>query len=224
MASWKKYALGWLWLFSGATTWAQSGACGNPFQNHFGPFDYRSAKHSDLHMVERVHFTPGIESLSKPNTTTLTHIAGDITYTLHVFPNHHRALAAMARLAQQRQTDQPPSARYSVNCYFERALTFRPDDNVARMLYAQYLISTKHNSLALAHVRHVQKLAPDSAMTQRNVALLALELGELQLARQAAERAAELGDRDVTLVQRLQAAGAAPATAEAIATQGSAAQ
>jgi hypothetical protein len=43
--------------------------CGNPFVNHFGPFDYRIAPVADRELVERFHFTPETEQL-KPGSGT----------------------------------------------------------------------------------------------------------------------------------------------------------
>jgi hypothetical protein len=186
---------------------AQDNGCGSPFENHFGPFDYRSARRADLHLVERIHFTPGIESLTRPGTTTPGEMAGDVTYTLHVFPNHHRALITMTRLADRHNTNRPPGARYSVECYFERAVMFRPDDNVARLLYAQYLGRTKRQAAGLDQVRQAIARASDSGLSHYNIGLVALELGDANLAIAQAHRARELGYTATDLEQRLRTAG-----------------
>ena len=100
--------------------------CGNPFVNHFGPWDYRSASAHELRTVESVHFTPGVESMTQAATTVATRMAADVGYTLHVFPNHHRALITMVRLGEKQQSPQPLGAKFTVDCYFQRAVQFRP--------------------------------------------------------------------------------------------------
>ena len=102
----------------------------------YGPYDYRTDK-DKLPLVENAHFTPGVEQFFERKTG---YFGADIGYTLYRFPNHHRALDAMVRLSKRERTDKPRGATFSTECYFERALRFRKDDVVARMLYAEYLV------------------------------------------------------------------------------------
>ena len=51
-----------------ASTIAQELACGS-LNNHFGPFDYRTARAEDKNMVERAHFTPKVENLIRGHTS-----------------------------------------------------------------------------------------------------------------------------------------------------------
>jgi hypothetical protein len=44
--------------------------CGNPFVNHYGPFDYRTATASTRKLVEDFHFTIGIETDLAPGIRT----------------------------------------------------------------------------------------------------------------------------------------------------------
>ena len=53
---------------------------------------------------------------------------GDLDYTLRAFPNHHVALMAMAKLGEKQKTARPAGAKYGVECYFQRAVSFRGDD------------------------------------------------------------------------------------------------
>src|SRR5437867_1540176 len=68
------------------------GDCGNPFQNAYGPFDYRTATGDQKTIVEAHHFTSEVESLHAGITGS---IGAEIDYTLRAFPNHPRALMAM---------------------------------------------------------------------------------------------------------------------------------
>ena len=181
--------------------------CGNPFINHFGPYDYRSTDQATKNLVERAHFTRGVETMTQPATTTLGTIAGDVGYTLRVFPNHHRALITMMRLGERHKTDLPPSAGFTVDCYFERATRFRPDDTVARLLYAQYLTKHKRNEQAKYHILVAQKFAGDNAMSHYNVGLVAYEAGEFEIALVEAHRAMALGEKRPDLEQQLRKAG-----------------
>src|SRR5438128_12469438 len=84
--------------------------CGNPFQNAYGPYDYRTATDQQKHLVEitGAHFTTSVETLRSGNTGTL---GGELDYTLRVFPNHTRALMAMVRLGQRDKTIKPQGAQ-----------------------------------------------------------------------------------------------------------------
>ncbi len=168
-------------------------ACGNPFRNHFGPFDYRKAPAQTKAMVENRHFTPGVEAMVRPSTTTFAAMAGDVAYTLHVFPNHHRALLTMQRLGEKYKTDQPEGARFTVDCYFERAVMFTPDDTVAHALYAQYLVKHGRKEQALRQLALAVEQAKDRPLSHYNLGLVYLEMGEFELALERAHEAKRLG-------------------------------
>jgi hypothetical protein len=176
-----------------ATGQAREGQCGNPFVNHFGPFDFRTAPAATRKLVEDFHFTVGIESMTRPATTMFHEMARDVEYTLRVFPNHHRALITMGRLADRFKSDPPPGIDLSVECWFERALRFRPDDTVARSLYAQFLHRQGRKDEAITQLNFAATQAGDSALSLHNIGLVFLELGEVDNALAQAHRAAALG-------------------------------
>ena len=105
--------------------------CGD-LRNAYGPYDYRNDR-DKLPIVESFHFTPEVEALIRGKSG---YIGGDLDYTLRAFPNHHRALVSMMNLAEREKNRQPRGARYTVECYFERAVRFAPDDTIVRMLFA----------------------------------------------------------------------------------------
>jgi tetratricopeptide (TPR) repeat protein len=185
------------------TSAAQESACGNPFQNHFGPYDYRTVDAQTKGMVERPHFPPGVESLTRPSKTMFSQMAQDVAYTLHVFPNHHRALLTMSRAAKKFGKDPAPGARYTVNCYFERAIQFRPDDTVARALYAQYLTANKREEDALRQLEVATGYAKDNPFSHYNIGLLYFELGKYEQALAQAHLAIALGYTRPELPERL---------------------
>ncbi|MDB5850133.1 MAG: hypothetical protein JWP29_3885, partial [Rhodoferax sp.] len=114
---------------------SQESGCG-PIQNAYGPFDYRFEKGNSLYLVESAHFTPVVEALIRGNAG---YLGGDLDYTLRAFPNHHRALMAVMRYGEKTKSPQPPNLRYTVECYFVRALQFKPDDTIVKLIYASFL-------------------------------------------------------------------------------------
>ena len=200
---------------SGTAAAQGNSSCGNPFKNHFGPIDYRTANAYTKALVENVHFTPGIESLTRPGTTMFRDMASDIGYTLRVFPNHHRALVTMSRAAKKFGSDPAPNGIFTVDCYFERAVLFRPDDTVARLLYAQHLGQTKRKDEALAQVRQALDSAGDNPFSHYNIGLMAFELGDFELAVAQAQKAELLGYPVTALKDLLRSKGQWPTTSVA---------
>lgn len=181
--------------------------CGNPFVNHFGPFDYRIASVGDKKLVEGAHFTPGVESLTKPSKTMYSHMAQDVAYTLHVFPNHPRALNAMQRLGERHKMDTPPGATYTVECYFDRAVRFRPDDTVVRALYAVFLGKKKKTAEAARQLEVATDFAKDNPITHFNIGLVYFDIGDFDKALAAAHRARAGGYTRPELEERLKGVG-----------------
>ncbi len=189
-----------------------SAACGS-LDTHYGPFDYRTDR-GKLPIVEQHHFTASIESLIRGKTGTL---GGDLDYTLRAFPNHHRALVATIRLAESKKTAE--ATPLTVDCYFERALQFRRNDVVVRMMYADYLGRSQRQAQALQHLEFARTLADDNPLTHYNIGLLFFQFGHYAEALSEAHIAMALGMSRPDLMQKLQAAGQwvdpPPASAEA---------
>jgi tetratricopeptide (TPR) repeat protein len=175
--------------------------CGN-LSNAYGPFDYRTEIDRRA-MVEPHHFDPGVEALVRGKNS---YLGGDIDYTLRAFPNHHRALLSMMRYGERLKVDQVPAARYSVECYFIRGVTFKPDDTVVRMLYAMYLNSRNRKDEALQQLGVARSYAGDNALTHYNLGMLYMDLAQPDEARELALRALELGYPKTDLKDRLVAA------------------
>lgn len=194
-----------IWALSGATALhAQVSAslCG-PLTSSFGPFDYRSNK-VELDLVERFHFTMEVEQLIRGKNG---HIGGDLNYTLHAFPNHHRALLALMKYGERLKTPRVPYTAYDVECYFIRATNFKRDDTTARMLYAVYLKAKGRRDEALRQLDIAAGYASDNPFTHYNLGLSYLELNAFEKARQFARSALDLGFPSPQLKERLVAAG-----------------
>jgi tetratricopeptide (TPR) repeat protein len=176
--------------------------CGD-IANAYGPYDYRTDK-DKLGIVEKNHFDAGVENLSRGISA---YLGGDIDYTLRAFPNHHRALAAMTRLSEKLKTEQPPQARYTVTCYYERAVRFRPDDGTVRMLYAVYLAKRGKAAEAVQHLKVAEEVVGENANLHYNMGLAYLDLKDYDRALAHAHRAYALGFPLPGLRNRLQRAG-----------------
>ncbi len=173
---------------------AQENYCGPLSRfNQFGPFDYTDPanKIKNLPLVERTHFTYEVQNLIRGNTGF---IAGDLDYTLRSFPNHYPALIAMSKLSLREKTTRPRGTNYSVECYFERAIRFKPGDGIVRMLYANYLLKLGGRSDDVIEQYHeAVRLEPENANINYNIGLLYLKKKDYELAIVHAKKAYELG-------------------------------
>jgi len=168
--------------------WAQS-SCGD-LGNAYGPFDYRTDRHK-LGIVEQFHFTPEVEALIRGKSSPI--VGNDLDYTLRAFPNHHRALAALTRHGQRTKSPQPAGLRYPVDCYFERAVRFRPDDTTVRILLAGHLFRTGRTDEALVQLRVAGEAASTNGFTHYNIGLAYFDMKRYDKALEHAHRAMQLG-------------------------------
>lgn len=191
------------------------GACGG-LANAFGPFEYRpdhfkaqpgdTASHADkLRIVEINHFNAGVETQLRGMTGA--HVGGDLDYTLRAFPNHHRALATLLRLAERSKDPAPGGLPRPLECYFNRATRFAPNDPIVRLLYATFLIRNGRIGDARPQIDYARGLAGNNAFTHYNVGLMYADAGDWDAALAQAHRAAAMGFTRATLKQRLQKAG-----------------
>lgn len=178
------------------------GRCGS-LQNGYGPFDYRTDKHQ-LVVVETYHFNTNVEQLIRGMTGS---IGSDLDYTLRASPNHHRALSALSRYGEKEKTDLIRGTQFTVECYFIRALNFRPDDPTVRMLYAIYLKGQNRLPDAIKQLAYTETLADNSGFTVFNLGMVYLDLGDHEAALRQAHRAMALGFMRPELKARLVAAG-----------------
>ncbi len=167
-----------LLAFPGAAH-AQEAACGSLAFSGYGPFDYRTATPEQRAIVERNHFTPQVENLREAMTGA---IGGDLAYTLRAFPNHVRALSAMARLSKREGKEVPTASPYSIECWFERAIRFRPDDAQVRILVAMELAGTGRSDEARKHLLAAEQNVGTDPNIAYNLGLAYLKLREFDIA------------------------------------------
>jgi tetratricopeptide (TPR) repeat protein len=177
-------------------------ACGELSASQ-GPYDYRTESHW-VKFIEGNHFRPEVEALIRGVSGP---VGGDIDFVLRYIPNHHRALLAMTRLSERQHWQRPQGAKYSVDCYYERALRFRHDDVIARLLLTAYLIKRERRDEALAHLTQATVDAGDNGFTHFNIGLQYVDLRMFDNAADSARRALALGFTRSELIDRLQAAG-----------------
>lgn len=178
-------------LFFASGAYAQVHLCGSPFQNHYGPFDYRTATAKQKLAVESVHYTPEIQQMKAGNTTT--NLAGDLAYTLKVFPNHHGALKTMADWSVRTQRNPARGGHYTVECWFDRALRFRPDDPMVKMLFGVYLLQKGKSKEAVEQLEAARTDGRPNANLHYNLGLAYVKLGRFDQALESAHVAYGLG-------------------------------
>ncbi len=167
--------------------------------------DNRHINQKQRQLVEGAHFPSHVENLIRGHST---HFAGDISYTLIAFPNHYRALVSAVRYAEKSKSDTPPQMWYPVECWFERAIRFKADDHIVRMLYADFLIKRSRHDEAIRQLDAALFYAdPESPITPYNVGFLYLEMKRYDKALLYAQKAQAMGFPKLELRRRLETAG-----------------
>jgi len=194
-------------LASGAAC-AQSGSTGaflcGPLSppGQYGPFDYRTLTPEVKHRVEDYHFTPIVEQgLGGQNGP----FGGDVDYTLRAFPNSPRALLAIERFSMSHHTEHAPGAKYSTECYFDRAIRFQPNDPMVHLIYAIYLRDHKRAAESRGQLDEAERLRgdPSNFDIDYNLGLLYYDIGAYDKSMDAAERAYALGAPLPALMNKL---------------------
>jgi tetratricopeptide (TPR) repeat protein len=181
-----------------------AGECGS-LRNAYGPFDRRTATMAELGDVEVQHFGPAIESLSSSVSTFA--LGQNLAYTLRVFPNHARALDALSKLTIRTKKDRVPGAGLSTECFFERAIRFRPEDPSVHLTYGLHLMRVARTREAVAALEKAKKLGPDDANVDYNLGLAYFELQDYDRAMEHARLAYDRGWPLQGLRNRLTKAG-----------------
>ena len=148
---------------------APANYCGEIRGRHYGPFDYRLRASGDLDVVERAHFTPDVEAGIKGSTS---YLGDDLHYTLQAIPNHVRALATMAKVGLREKSVKLHGAKYPVECYFDRAIRFTPDDGAVRAAYGNYLSQLGRTNDALKSFARAVALQPEDPTINYNAGLV----------------------------------------------------
>lgn len=152
--------------------------------------DYRAATPSDRRLVETFHFTRKVEALVSGESGT---IGGDLSYTLRAFPNHHRALLAIAKYSLKLKAPKPPNSAFSISCWFDRAMRFQPDDPLVRSVHGYYLSKIGDKEGAVREFRKAIELGVSDANTHYNLGLVLVDIGDYTNALAEAKLAYSMG-------------------------------
>lgn len=172
--------------------------CGS-LKNAFGPWDYTNPAHTTqvpgelecaLCVVERLHFNSDIENLIRGISSA--YAIDDLDYTLRAFPNHHRALNSMAKYYLINGTNKK-HGRYTIECWFERALRFKSDDAIVYTIYGIYLAKKGDTEDALTKYQNALKLRPNMIEAHYNLGLLYVQLKDYKRANEHAVKAYKAG-------------------------------
>jgi tetratricopeptide (TPR) repeat protein len=178
-------------LAASADLHAAKNYCGE-LTNGYGPYDYRRRAEfaQNFYLVEMAHFTEDVRNGVKGNTGS---VGGDLDYTLRAIPNHHVALNTLTNLALRYRTVQVEGMHYPVECWFNRALRFTPDDPAVYATYGSYLYSLGKTDRAVGLFQQGAALDPDNATLNYNLGLVYLKRHDYQLARAHAKKAYAAG-------------------------------
>ncbi|SFU47677.1 tetratricopeptide repeat protein [Pseudoduganella namucuonensis] len=166
--------------------------CGNVGgSNAPAVFDYRKGKTEyamQLAQTERNSFSPDVESGARGPSS-----AQELDRTLQIFPNHTPALAALARLALKEKQVRLPGASLPVECYFDRAQRFAPDDAAVYTTYANYLVALGLNAKAVEMYTRASELDPANPVINYNLGLALVKARDFERANKHAQRAYAAG-------------------------------
>jgi Tfp pilus assembly protein PilF len=170
-------------------TWAQE-SCGSLIGDGLN-VDYTDpAQAPMIATINRNHFNEGVETLVRGQSAT---IEGDLDFILRNSPNHHRALYAMARYHLREGTEKFKIERYSIRCWFDRAMRFAPSDGAVRVIYGIYLHQRREYPEAEQRYKEGLELSPGFAEGHYNLGLLYVETRRYDEALVHAHEAYRLG-------------------------------
>jgi len=115
----------------------------------------------------------------------------DLKYTLDTFPNHPRALQLMAVAAKQRKS---PSLAIP---FYEKALRLYPKYALTHAQYGEYLVDIGRVDEGIEKLKDAIGIDGNLAPAYDWLSKAYTKTGDLEMARQTAEKAKELGLKDV---------------------------
>jgi len=183
-----------------------SAGCGdfNYEKTSIGPLDYRITPPDEIEFIEVRHFPAHVERLARGEKGT---VGGDIAYTLRAIPNHPRALRSAAELTRRNGGRLPQDMGFSIQCWFDRAIAYRPDDAQVRIIWAFELLRAQQASAALEQTNIAEKLAKGNPALHYNVGLLYFDLKQYDKSMANAKIAYDLGFNLPGLKSKLTKAG-----------------
>jgi predicted Zn-dependent protease len=158
--------------------------------NYFAAAHNAQLKHL-LNLVEKYHFKPcphgpgGVyEDISKGR---YDYVKGDLTYVLERFVNHPTALQLMTPVAKALKQFSWPIGRY------ENALKWYPNYAVTHAQYGSYLVETGSETAGIEKLEEAVKMDGKLIAGYVWLSKAYTKTGNMDSARQAADKARELG-------------------------------
>lgn len=189
----------------------------------FGPYDYFDVNEEGdaLYQEGRLwearwrHFDRGLRHLNadpflQPNYQNAEH---EFDYMLRAYPNHPDVLRAIIDLEfrKRQNNDAGQSMLISRNpppeCYFQRAIEFRPDHTHIYTLYGLYLHRLKRYEAAVEQYDRALEIDAKNAEVNYNAGLAHLKLSNYDASRMHAEKAYAAGYPLPGLRRQLERAG-----------------
>jgi len=177
-------------LAQGRSGWVGTDLSGKPCAGKPGGrgVDYRTPSGKEkLKIVEKVHFTEGVRTL-----TSVPHGTGsfysNLAYTLRKSPNHHKALNTLISLfermgARDKRITTPPE------CFFQKALAHYPNDALVPSLFGVYLHRRGRLEKAVEHYERALSISGGHVETHYNLGLALVALRRYEDAVPHAEQA-----------------------------------
>jgi tetratricopeptide (TPR) repeat protein len=168
------------------------------------PSDYyfnrpNSSLLEQLNSVE-LHHLPACED--GPKSRRYAQARDDCDFILRYFPNHPRALVAMAEICLAWK-----DARCEPDVVFERAIAINPRAYTTYVARGIYLLRAQKANEAVTNLEQAAALNPNSINVQYNLGLAYIETKQFVLANEAAQRAYALGAPVPGLREKLRRAG-----------------
>jgi predicted Zn-dependent protease len=153
-------------------------------KDYFNAANDRNVK-QQLYNVERFHLNKNV--LENIGSGKYQYALGDINFTLKYFPNHPRALQLLTTIAVLSKNRGLPIR------YFEKAIALYPNHAITHAQYGWYFVTIGDLDNGIQRLNHAIEVEPKLTAGYVWLAHAYEKKGDLQLAREARERAKELG-------------------------------
>lgn len=139
-----------------------------------------------LMTVEKYHLTPST-FWKHYSAREYNYALGELKFVLRYFPNHPEALVLLGGVARLKKT--PSVAVY----YYERAIMLYPQYALTHGQYGNYLVGIDELEKGMEQLRRAIQIDPKLPIAYVWLSEAYDRLGDSELARQAADKAKELG-------------------------------
>lgn len=197
-----RFVSGWLVVACAAMFWFGSALavedCGPVRAGMWGnyPVDYRkgneNAQELAINSAEERRINGGVK---------------DVAQVLLYVPNDTRALVRMRTLMEKERSGRSSASVYSMNCWFDRAVRWAPDDGAVRKLYGEFLAKRGDYAKALEQFLKMREMGDLRPTMTYNIGLMYLGMKDYVNAMKFADEAYSQGVDLPALRDRLKQAG-----------------